>query len=529
MKGTLLNERSALGTAVQRAARVLERAEQRVGQAALNAFCAFALSALSLGGRPLPLAACLIYAAKGNTGGLGAAVGAAAGYALFFGTEAALEPWTLCICFLIAALLLSRTRTGEPLVFGAVTAVVGVIFAAQSGFRAGDLLHAAAGAGAAAALPLTRRMLREETPPSDPIPETPDLKALERAGAALETMHEALIREAPPVRRAELAEVFDFASDQVCRCCTARELCWEHSADDTYRDLCAAGEAALPRGVALREDFSLRFRGSCRHMEGFLTAVNQALDLVQARRREAHRTEESRMIAAGQYMLLAGLLRGVCRSVPRDPARYSPELAVGSSCRSSAEISGDRGAACKDRFGNFYVLLCDGMGSGTDARSESDRAARLLTALLEAGAEADSALAALNGFFALRSTSAFSTVDLLRLNLRTGAGCLYKWGAAPSYLRTAEGVKKIGTATPPPGVDASQLRAPGQYALSLQEGETLVMVSDGACGEETQKRLADFTGGSVRDLASCLIALGEAEVPDDRTVAVLRLSSPRSK
>ena len=111
----------------------------------------------------------------------------------------------------------------------------------------------------------------------------------------------------------------------------------------------------------------------------------------------------------------------------------------------------------------------------------------------------------------------------LYAHLRAGTGTLYKWGAAPSYLRRSGGVEKIGTATPPPGLEAARGRVPGQDELSLREGETLVMVSDGAWGEETARRLADFTEGSVRDLASCLITMGETDAEDDRTAVAVRL------
>ena len=157
--------------------------------------------------------------------------------------------------------------------------------------------------------------------------------------------------------------------------------------------------------------------------------------------------------------------------------------------------------------------------------SVGDRAARLLTAFLETGLEADTALEFLNGFYVLRKDAAFATLDLLKLDLRSGEGVLYKWGAAPSCLRRGAGVEIIGTATLPPGLEAGEGRVPGQYGLSLKEGETLVMVSDGAWGEETSRRLSEFTEGSVRDLASCLITLGESDASDDRTVVVLRLRS----
>ena len=165
------------------------------------------------------------------------------------------------------------------------------------------------------------------------------------------------------------------------------------------------------------------------------------------------------------------------------------------------------------------------MGTGPEARAESDRAAKLLSALLAGGVAGDSAMQLLNGFYVLRKTTAFSTVDLLQLNLFTGAGAIYKWGAAPSYLRVGDRVEKIGTASPPPGCGVGPDHCPERYELSLKAGETLVMVSDGAFGEETEQRLTGFSQGTVRDLASCLIALGEADAADDRTAVVLRLRS----
>ena len=136
--------------------------------------------------------------------------------------------------------------------------------------------------------------------------------------------------------------------------------------------------------------------------------------------------------------------------------------------------------------------------------------------------EADAALGLLNGFYVLRKQTAFATLDLLRMDLRSGAATLYKWGAAPSYLLREGAIEEIGTAAPPPGLTA-QSRAPGQYELSLREGETLVMVSDGAYGEETARCLTAFTQGSVRDLAACLIAQDQADAEDDRTAVVVRL------
>ena len=576
MKATLLKEKSALAWSA-RLRRALGRfAEAPAGRRSLEALAhaagAFLLSALPLPGGPGPLGAVLILCAGLWAPGVAALLGACGGYALFWGWEAAMEPLALSLSCFAGALIFRQTPVSRPALAAALTAAVGGLFLLDTGLGLLPLLRLALGTGLAALLPRLRERAAAGSPAARigggallllalasarpagamlalcgalalglperlSLPEAeagirpralplPPQKGVERA---LHTMYAVLAREDPLVPPLRLAEVYDFAAEQVCRCCIRHAQCWESHAEDTYRDLCAAGEAILGRGSALREDLPERFTARCCHSAGFLTAVNQSLDEQLTRRREAHRRGEGRRVAAAQYLALERLLSALTRPRPETPLRYSPELAVGSAARAGNELSGDRGAACRDPFGGFCVLLCDGMGTGSPARAESDRAARLLTAFLEAGLAPDSALELVNGFFLLRKQTAFATLDLLRLDLRTGDGVLYKWGAAPSYLRRGGGVEKIGTATPPPGLEAAEGRGPGQYELSLREGETLVMVSDGAFGEETERRLTAFTGGSVRDLASCLITLGETDAEDDRTAVVIRLRNLKMK
>lgn len=575
MIGTKLQEKTALGRGLALGREALAGVLRGPASETLAwALGGLLLAALPLLGRPLPLGACLVYCAGLWAPALGALAGAFGGYLLFWGWAAALEPLTLSLCFLAAALILRRTPVSPAPLCGGLTAGVGAVFLLDSGLRLSRLFCLGLGALLAALLPLLRlRALDRREPraqlaagalalaglcaaappvgpalalglcfllplarglplpgqPGAPQPRPPrSLPAQKGVEKALLTMHRVLAEEDPVLPPICLSEVYDAAAETLCRCCVGFSLCWEQRAQETYEDLCAAGEAIRHRGAAEREDLPQRFTQRCRHTEGFLTAVNQSLDQLLARRREERRRVESRRVAAGQYLALERLLEALTRPQSAAAPCFAPELAVGTACKEGCSVSGDRGATCRDRFGNFYVLLCDGMGSGPAARGESDRAARLLTAFLEAGMEADGALDLVNGFFVLRRDTAFATLDLLKLDLRTGRGTLYKWGAAPSYLRRGPRVEKIGTATPPPGLEPGSDRVPGQYELSLREGETLVMVSDGAYGEETAQRLAELTMGTVRDLASCLITLGEADTRDDRTALVLRLRSLRS-
>ncbi|MFR5761976.1 MAG: hypothetical protein ACLUFI_10565 [Oscillospiraceae bacterium] len=62
--------------------------------------------------------------------------------------------------------------------------------------------------------------------------------------------------------------------------------------------------------------------------------------------------------------------------------------------------------------------------------------------MITAGFAAPEAMALLNELYLLRGDGCFSTIDLLELDLCTAEGVLYKWGAAPSYLKKGGNVKK---------------------------------------------------------------------------------------
>ncbi len=193
-------------------------------------------------------------------------------------------------------------------------------------------------------------------------------------------------------------------------------------------------------------------------------------------------------------------------------------------------VSGDAGTWFKQEDGRVYMLLCDGMGSGVDAGRESGLAVRLLEQFLKAGVETENALAILNDALALRSEEegSFTTVDLLQVDLFTGCAAVWKFGAAPTYVRTATGVRRIGASSLPAGMDPRGGRA-DCARLTLVEGDWVLMVSDGVCpdGEDGALRalLASFKGDSPKELARLALEhQGEKAGTDDRTVLAVRLA-----
>ena len=170
----------------------------------------------------------------------------------------------------------------------------------------------------------------------------------------------------------------------------------------------------------------------------------------------------------------------------------------------------------------YYVLLCDGMGTGLGAAQDGATAAGLLRQMLLAGFPAEHALESLNSLLALRGTAGAVTVDLAELRLDSGIACVYKWGAAPSWVLTRGGAQKIGTATPPPGLSVGEDRVRAEK-LSLRRGEVLIMLSDGVDGEGIQHLLDLSPDAPPGELAAEILERGCGNAEDDATAAVIRL------
>ena len=220
--------------------------------------------------------------------------------------------------------------------------------------------------------------------------------------------------------------------------------------------------------------------------------------------------------------------RGIARLAQKEPLMAVAGVAAAD--REGQKVSGDVGAWFKDDARRLNVVLCDGMGSGAEARKDSDCALSLLERFLRAGLTPEETLSTVGEALALRGEiqGGFTTVDLLQLDLFSGRGAVYKLGAAPTYLKTVNGVERLESTSLPAGVAVSN-GEPDRFVLKLEAGDCVVMVSDGVTsGKEDEwlkKLLAGFDGLSPRVLADCILQeSGRREGRgDDRTVMVLKV------
>lgn len=324
---------------------------------------------------------------------------------------------------------------------------------------------------------------------------------------------EQLLLETPPVPIDEDALVAR-AAEQACNGCPCRKNC-----KDTLR-LAQLPAAVLHKPLTTPEELPI----VCRKSGRFLAQLHRSQEQLRSIHADRGRQKEYRTAVVQQYRFLSEYLQelsdGLARKADSPEACYIPQVHI--YANRPAQDNGDRcimfpGTRCR-----YYVLLCDGMGTGVGAVQEGKAAAELLKRLLSAGYPARYALQSLNSLCALRSRAGIVTIELLEICLDSGRATLYKWGAAPSYLVSAYGAEKIGTAGPPPGLSLS-VSGETAYQLSLRRGELLLLVSDGIGQEQALNCCLQNMLATPGELARSILTYGQISGEDDATVVTVYL------
>ena len=305
------------------------------------------------------------------------------------------------------------------------------------------------------------------------------------------------------------------AADRACSTCPCRKNC----RDQTLAAQMSTG--LLHRPLVGVSDIPV----NCRKSGRLLLEMRRGQDQYRSIKADRDRQKEYRTALIQQYRFLSEYLQDLADHLPKRGnilrQRYEPHVAV---CSAGLEsTNGDRcfwfaGTECR-----YYVLLCDGMGTGFGAAEEGRTAGTMLQRLLIAGYPAEYALRSLNSLCTLRGRAGAVTVDLAEIELQNGKVSLYKWGAAPSYLLTPAGPEKIGTAAAPPGLSVTGSRETVDK-LSLRRGETLILLSDGVDGEAAMRRAWELTDDKPGEMASKVLQYGRGNGMDDATATVIRLT-----
>ncbi len=262
----------------------------------------------------------------------------------------------------------------------------------------------------------------------------------------------------------------------------------------------------------------------CRKQGRLLPELRRGQAQLKLLRSDRARRREYRGALVQQYQFLGDYLRSLADRLPRRGEGLQIEFRVEAAARSRGKerANGDRCLAFSGMEGRYFLLLCDGMGTGLGAAQEGQTAAALLRSMLLAGFPPEHCLRSLNSLLALRGAAGAVTVDLAEVRLDTGIARIFKWGASPSWVLRRSGAEKIGTATPPPGISVGEPRETVEK-LSLRRGEALILLSDGVDGEEGLRLSGLTPDAPPGELAAKILEGGCKEAEDDATAAVLKL------
>lgn len=159
---------------------------------------------------------------------------------------------------------------------------------------------------------------------------------------------------------------------------------------------------------------------------------------------------------------------------------YVPDVYVYQSEKEGEEICGDTVTHFRTDKNKYYIILCDGMGSGSDASKESKMTSELLAGFLKAGFSKNTAISLINSTLALKmDREGFSTIDLCEIDLRSGKTSFLKIGGAKSYVMKNNEIEVIKNDSLPAGL-LEEINE-NNITTTLGENDIVLMVSDGIC------------------------------------------------
>ena len=228
---------------------------------------------------------------------------------------------------------------------------------------------------------------------------------------------------------------------------------------------------------------------------------------------------------------------GLMRFCPS--AVFDVEFGMMQVAKENQIVSGDSITNFRYKNDKYYVIVCDGMGSGPDAGRESRITIRLLEELLRDGFSAKTAIEMVNSSLAMGiEKEFFSSVDLLSVNLMTGSAEFYKIGGCKSFIKSGDNVETVFSPSLPVGI-LPEVHI-SCISKKLSPGDIIIMLSDGAEGNslgylsgQRIKKIIDDDEKTMDDVAAAIINAsrikGMKKARDDMTVAAIKLLTKEDK
>lgn len=365
---------------------------------------------------------------------------------------------------------------------------------------------------------------------------------LKNIAAAVQNLAEG-ITEAPKAKKDSdaLLAVFDSVASRACRGCSLEGNCWRKDSKKTYSNMYRLWDVIEADGYCDYGNMPLAFKQVCMRCESLLSEFNHAYELYKQNCLYQGEAVAGRGIVARQYGEISNVIRVLSQQVEvgREDEkvgaiRLRPEITIRQEPKKGQAVSGDT-LIHFEKNGRYFVILCDGMGHGETALSESRLTARLFSEFLKAGFPKEIAMNMINSTLALKADrESFSTVDLMEFNMETGVCEFLKIGSAQSFVKTKGDITEISSKALPVGIlENIEVET---YQMELRQGDVILMVSDGIgeAGEgvlknEWIKKMLSLENRTDEDILHIILegAKTRSRVSDDMTGIIIRIKKVR--
>ncbi len=197
--------------------------------------------------------------------------------------------------------------------------------------------------------------------------------------------------------------------------------------------------------------------------------------------------------------------------------------------------SGDCYSVMELKNNQFALVLSDGMGSGSRAKTESVATVELFEDFMEAGFDKNIAIKMINSILVLKSNEdSFSTLDICFIDLFNGSGEFIKTGATTSFLFRDGFLQTIKSSSLPIGI-LNNIEYEF-FSKKFRNGDIIIMMTDGVFDtieniSDKKKWLLDLLitldSNNPQDISDYIIENAKREskniIKDDMTILVGRI------
>lgn len=343
------------------------------------------------------------------------------------------------------------------------------------------------------------------------------------------------------LKDSDTMELMDIVAARVCHDCSLCGNCWKKDSKKTYENMYEIWRTMEQDGFCDHSNMPLSFKQVCLRSESFLCEFKHVYELAKQSALLTGEAGTGRNIMAKQYGEISNVINLLSEEIEAGytareaaPARYCLEITAASEPKPGQSVCGDTLIHFK-RDNKYFVILCDGMGSGASAMSQSRLAARLFEEFLKAGFEKRTAVDMINSALALKADQeSFSTADILEINLETCVAEFLKIGSAQSFLKTKSNIEVISSKALPIGILENIDAEP--ECRELKAGDMILMISDGV-GEagagvlknEWIKKLLMLENRNDKELAKLILTSAKSRTRfcDDMTCCVIKIKKNR--